>query len=533
MTRQHSSAGSRSKTDVASVRRPARLGRDRDRPCDCHASGGATFGFAHMQVFDTEVRDSMSALPAPLAVSEPGAWVGEAACKCRNRVESDLLIGSVDDPLEHEADRVADRVTRMPDNGFALTATHGQISRKCACEEDEKPNTLQAKPAGPVAQEAPAIVHQVLGSPGQPLDARSREFFEPRFGRDFSDVRIHVDSTASESARDINAFGYTVGRHVVFAEGQYSPETTSGRRLLAHELAHAVQQAPRTMTELATAGASARTQSAQPDSGSGRLTAGVVRRQENPRRRWDPKRHISVGIGIIQPVAASCITGTDATGVTQACGNFSGRPFGEYTCEDGATYVSVCPFPCVGQPLNLAPYFWVDDTLRKRPQPFDPPNLSATIVFYPDAGDPDVVIRETSTGKYVAPGAPLETGFGDFSFYSPDSPGRLMVSLAIADPSSGEVAVYSESIPVINCPLVATEPEPEPAKPATPPKGRQTRFNIEVQDPDNAPLVYEFVGPNTPLEGPGGFFPVWQDATGAYYYLNNGRRVYLPNFSPP
>jgi len=448
---------------------------------------------------------------------------------------TNLEVGSVDDILEHEADRVADQVMRIPDHGMSLMTAHGQISRKCACEEDDKPNTLQAKPAGPVAQEAPAIVRQVLGSPGQPLDPGTREFFEPRFGRDFSDVRIHVDSTAGESARDINAFGYTVGRHVVFAEGQYSPDTTSGRRLLAHELAHVVQQAPRTMTELATPGTSARTPSAQPDSGSGGLTAGVVRRKEGPRSRWDPEMHISAGIGVVHPDGVGCITGTNAMGVGQACGNFSGQPFGENTCVDGATYVSVCPFPCVGQPLNLAPFFWVDDTLRKRPQPFDPPNLSATMVFYPDAGDPDIVTRETSTGKYVAPGAPLETGFGDFSFFVPDSPGRLMVSLAIADPSSGEVAVYSESIPVINCPLVATEPEPEPepAKPATPPKGRQTRFNIEVQDPDSAPLVYEFVGPNTPLEGPGGFFPVWQDATGAYYYLNNGRRVYLPNFSQP
>jgi hypothetical protein len=188
----------------------------------------------------------------------------------------------------------------------------------------------------------------------------------------------------------------------------------------------------------------------------------------------------------------------------------------------------------VGRPLNLKPHFHIDAGLwAKRPQPFDPPRLSATAVFYPDVGDPDVLMRETGTGRYKEAGAPLETSFGDFSFYTPESPGRLMVSIALADPSSGEVAVYSESIPVIECPLVATEPEPEPAEPEKPANGRQTRFNIEVQDPDNAPLVYQLVGPNTPLEGPGGFYPVWQDPTGAYYYLNNARRVDLPNFSPP
>jgi hypothetical protein len=151
--------------------------------------------------------------------------------------------------------------------------------------------------------------------------------------------------------------------------------------------------------------------------------------------------------------------------------------------------------------------------------------------FYPDAGDADLVTRETSAGQYAGPGWPLKTGLSDLTFFTPDSPGTLIVSLVIADSSSGEVAVYSDSIPVKTCPAVAMDPEV--AEPETPEKGRQTRFNIEVQDPDEAPLVYQLVGSNTPLEGPGGFFAVWQDQAGNFYYLNNGRRVHLPNFSPP
>jgi hypothetical protein len=96
--------------------------------------------------------------------------------------------------------------------------------------------------------------------------------------------------------------------------------------------------------------------------------------------------------------------------------------------------------------------------------------------------------------------------------------GEVLVSLAIADPTSGEIAGHTDAIRVIQCPLVATESEPEPAEPEKPANGRQTRFNIEVQDPVNAPRVYHLVGPNTPLEGPGGFFPVLQDSTGVYYY---------------
>ena len=88
----------------------------------------------------------------------------------------------------------------------------------------------------------PPIVHEVLRSPGQPLDVATRAFMEPRFGHDFSGVRVHTDAKAAESARAVNALAYTVGRNVVFGAGQYLPQTNAGQRLLAHELTHTVQQ---------------------------------------------------------------------------------------------------------------------------------------------------------------------------------------------------------------------------------------------------------------------------------------------------
>ncbi|MEJ2009121.1 MAG: DUF4157 domain-containing protein, partial [Acidobacteriota bacterium] len=88
----------------------------------------------------------------------------------------------------------------------------------------------------------PPIVHNVLRSPGQPLDAGTRAFFEPRFGHDFSKVRVHTDAKAAESALAVNALAYTAGQDVVFAPGLYSVSTNQGRSLLAHELAHVVQQ---------------------------------------------------------------------------------------------------------------------------------------------------------------------------------------------------------------------------------------------------------------------------------------------------
>src|SRR5581483_5561480 len=89
---------------------------------------------------------------------------------------------------------------------------------------------------------APPIVHRALGSAGQPLDTATRTFMEPRFGHDFSAVRVHTDATAVESARAVSAQAYTVGNDIVFDAGRYTPGTPAGQKLLAHELAHVAQQ---------------------------------------------------------------------------------------------------------------------------------------------------------------------------------------------------------------------------------------------------------------------------------------------------
>jgi len=88
----------------------------------------------------------------------------------------------------------------------------------------------------------PPIVHEVLRSPGQPLDAATRAFMEPRLGHNFSQVRVHTDTRAAESAAAVNALAYTVGRDVVFGAGQYAPATGVGQRILVHELTHVLQQ---------------------------------------------------------------------------------------------------------------------------------------------------------------------------------------------------------------------------------------------------------------------------------------------------
>ncbi len=95
---------------------------------------------------------------------------------------------------------------------------------------------------GAVVGRAPPIVNEALGSGGRPLDPVIRAFFEPRLGHDFSQVRVHADAKAGDSARSLNALAYTAGQDVVFEAGQYAPGSRAGRRLLAHELVHVVQQ---------------------------------------------------------------------------------------------------------------------------------------------------------------------------------------------------------------------------------------------------------------------------------------------------
>ena len=123
------------------------------------------------------------------------------------------------------------------------------LQRRCACGgtcDDCKTKKLQwpiASANSPAV--APPIVHDVLDSPGQPLDHESRSFFEPRFGHSFGNVRVHTDEKAAESARAVNALAYTVGQSVVFDRGQFAPRSRHGRSLLAHELTHVVQQGNR------------------------------------------------------------------------------------------------------------------------------------------------------------------------------------------------------------------------------------------------------------------------------------------------
>ena len=192
-------------------------------------------------------------------------------------IKTKLKIGEPDDQYEKEADRVADAVMRMPDPmataapadtdvldlGNQLKNGSLAIQRMCtdcAMEEDK----LRRKPVadntpilprisalnGPVAARfpVPAVTPGVeaginsLKGGGQPMSMSTRAFFEPRFGVDFSGVRVHADGRAAQVAQAVQAKAFTTGRNVVLGVGEYTPSSASGKKLLAHELTHVVQQ---------------------------------------------------------------------------------------------------------------------------------------------------------------------------------------------------------------------------------------------------------------------------------------------------
>src|SRR5262245_6757120 len=153
--------------------------------------------------------------PGPLA--ELNGLIGNRAAGVL--VQAKLAMTHPGDPSEDEADRIAEQVTRTEDASVpeAISADHSFPRR------DHRSTAASS-------------------NGGEMLPARSREYFEPRFGHQFDSVRVHTDVDAAESARSLKALAYTQGSDIVFGAGQFAPETSQGKRLLAHELAHVVQQ---------------------------------------------------------------------------------------------------------------------------------------------------------------------------------------------------------------------------------------------------------------------------------------------------
>lgn len=157
---------------------------------------------------------------------------GEECHECGKRkrlnLQTKLTVNEPGDIYEQEADRIADQVMIFPSHD-AINGAPVKIQRFAGSASGQE-------------MAVPASVEQVLASPGQPLDSGLREEMEGRFGYDFSQVRVHTDRAAEQSARELNANAYTVGNNLVFGAGQIRPRSHEGQWLVAHELAHVIQQ---------------------------------------------------------------------------------------------------------------------------------------------------------------------------------------------------------------------------------------------------------------------------------------------------
>src|SRR6476660_8343799 len=156
----------------------------------------------------------------------------DACAECSRKkmvgLQTKLRINEPGDIYEHEADRVAEQVLAKPARPHVSGAAP-RIQR------------FSGQSSGQTGA-APASVDRALASPGRPLEPTLRQDMESRFGHDFSTVRVHSGAAADQSARDVDAHAYTVGHNIAFGAGRYAPATHEGRRLIAHELAHVVQQ---------------------------------------------------------------------------------------------------------------------------------------------------------------------------------------------------------------------------------------------------------------------------------------------------
>ncbi|HWO03106.1 MAG TPA: DUF4157 domain-containing protein [Blastocatellia bacterium] len=181
---------------------------------------------------------------APSAASELRVNLAPVSASAPT-IQRKPVISSPSDAYELEADQVAEKVMRMAPP-VLTTSAGASIGRKCAECEDEQEKRIQTKASSATPAnatlDAGAAMSAIDRGGGAPLPREVRSYFEPRFGYDFSRVRVHAGDAAAHGARAVRARAYTIGRDIVFASGEYAPATMRGKRLLAHELAHVVQQ---------------------------------------------------------------------------------------------------------------------------------------------------------------------------------------------------------------------------------------------------------------------------------------------------
>lgn len=170
-------------------------------------------------------------------------------CQSKSRIQPKLKVGAANDKYEQEADRVAEQIVNS--GSYSSTGDNpaqNRIQRMCDnCEEEEqdKENSVQRKSRSDRDTTMPSRTESYIDSlsgGGAPLSRSEAQYFEPRFGHSFSKIRVHTGESADRAANSINARAFTLGNNIAFARGEYDFSSVSGRKLMAHELAHTLQQ---------------------------------------------------------------------------------------------------------------------------------------------------------------------------------------------------------------------------------------------------------------------------------------------------
>jgi uncharacterized protein DUF4157 len=370
-----------------------------------------------------------------------------------------------------------------------------------------------------------SVVHDVLRSPGQPLDAATRAFMEARFGHDFGRVRVHTDAQAAESAQAVNALAYTAGRDIVFGAGQYTPHTSRGRHLLAHELAHTVQQGAATPA-LGHLQVTAPTDATEQEADALAQTAlqgnvkATTQRAPLAIARQAPTQTQPQAAPTAPTPAPTAFAGEDPTlrarrlAVIAAAGNAIQRlrgalaggfiwPFVETVTPNGVDHA-----PFYGQPT---PETAASREARLRELIADLIRLSIELESAPIPAAwlaPNAQFSGGSIGIHAA----TQTEQDTLMFYTHRSAalGRDMNRTFLS-------GYYINAAPLPNRQMA-----PVPIR-----SGVGLGIYIVVEDPDNAPLVYRRLTSREGWNTRGVIMEVWSDDSG-YYYPYQGRKVYLP-----
>jgi hypothetical protein len=393
-----------------------------------------------------------------------------------------------------------------------------RLQRTCSCGGSAGPDgecaecarrRLERKAKEPAPDKAPPVVHEVLRSPGRKLEPDVQAEMDARFGHDFSQVAVHTDARAAESARSVGAVAYTVGRDVVFDQDRYAPGSPEGRRLLVHELTHVVQQDGAAAGGPIEVGASDSPAEAEAERAATTVTATPVslRRdngdeetaEEEPVEEIEPTEEEMAAEPVDSARRAAAADGLRVAIDRIRSALQRGYLFEHETIEgDSVTTIEGDVESRAAREARLRRLL---TDLRDLLVELDGGKVPDDW-FNPQASAPKLRVGVHGTQPWRDAGA----------LYL-----NRQVSLGRDLSAAGKNVFYIQTAPV-------SERRTRPAAMAI---GVQTGLFLLVPDPENAPLVYERVSPTMTWSSRGTIVEVWRDDLG-YYYPYQGKKIYLP-----